>query len=448
MKKTILTTVGLALLALTPIAASQDLADFGIPASSDNPDAVRQVKAPGAVTEVTNKALGKPVVSGATTQDAVNAAVGKMVDSGETAYFIATSAGLGVVTVGYGSYTSNLKNPNLVLIEQRQAFLEAMLEAKVEMVTFLGGISIAGLQEMHKQSEMRDAPEGSLANTSKATTEQLSESTAGMLRGVIVYDIKDDPENGEVMVTVITTPKTQGAVQSVGGGTITATSLAAGLEAVFTEIKSGLIAPEGGRIVAVPGTGEIAWVGFGSEINRKNRTPSVQRTLRSEARDTAQMRARKALLAVINGEDVNKTADLNASYSKQTKQFENVITAEGNEEILTLAQDKVEILATQAKTRAMGSKTVGQLPAGVSMKTYVSSDGNWSYAVALYFAKATDAAGQLADTMKANSPLGGGKANFQIEPDGSFKVGSDGRLIPASMGNGRVTSDKDLDIID
>ena len=46
MKKTILTTVGLALMALTPMAASQNLADFGIPASSDNPDAVRQVEAP------------------------------------------------------------------------------------------------------------------------------------------------------------------------------------------------------------------------------------------------------------------------------------------------------------------------------------------------------------------------------------------------------------------
>ena len=446
MKKTILTTVGLALMALTPMAASQDLADFGIPASSDNPDAVRQVEAPGAVTEVTNQTLDRPVVSGASTQDAVNAAVSKMVDSGESARFIATSAGLGVVTVGYGKYTSNLKNPNLVLIEQRQAFLEAMLEAKVEMVTFLGGISIAGKQHMHKQIAMRDAPEGSLANTNKATSEQLSESTAGMLRGVIVYDIQDDPENGEVMVTVITTPKTQGAVQNVGGGTLTATSLAAGLEAVFTDIKSGLIAPEGGKIVVVPGTGEIAWVGFGSEINRKNRTPSIQRTLRSEARDTAQMRARRALLAVINGEDVNKTADLNNEYSKQINQFDEIITAEGNVEIVELAQDKVENLATQAKKKAMGSVTVGQLPAGVSMKTYVSSDGNWSYAVALYFGQATDVAGQLAETMASNSPLGGGKANFQVEPDGSFKLGPDGRLIPASMGNGRVTDDEVLDL--
>ena len=65
MKKTILTTVGLALMALTHMAASQDLADFGIPASSDNPDAVRQVEVPGAVTEVTNQTLDRPVVSGA-----------------------------------------------------------------------------------------------------------------------------------------------------------------------------------------------------------------------------------------------------------------------------------------------------------------------------------------------------------------------------------------------
>jgi hypothetical protein len=266
-----------------------------------------------------------------------------------------------------------------------------------------------------------------------------------MLRGVVIYDINDDPATGEVTVSVVTTPKTQGAVQATRGGGVKAASIEAGLQSVLNEIKAGIMVPEGGKVVVVPQTGEIAWVGIGSEICRKNSNASIQRELKSEARNTAVTRARRALLAVINGEDVSATSRVNDEFREQVKQFDVLVDAEGNEETTILDQEQTVGLATQVKQRAMGSEVMGTLPKGVSVQPYYSADGNWAYAVAVYMASSTEAAESVGKTMLANSPLNRrGTGNYVVEADGSFKRGPDGRLIPASMGKGRVTLDKDL----
>jgi len=444
-----LRTIGAALLLtslLAPLVPAQSLADFGIPAGSNSPAELRAVEAPGEVQKTVNEQLGRPVISAANTQDAINTAIRQLEESGESTHLISTGSGLGLVSVGVARYGWNQPNPNLVLIEQRQASLEAMLQAKSRMAAFLGGLSLEGVQEMSKQQQLLDDPEGGLANISKVSTEQLSESVAGVLRGVVVYDLQDDPATGVIKVSIVTTPKTQGAIQDLGGGILTAGTLAAGLEATFAEIKVGIVPPAGGKTVTIPGSGEIAWVGFGSEVCRKNRNAEIQEELRLEAKDTAAMRARSALLAVINGEDVYRTSDLNNQFSKQIKQFDTVVTETGQEKVLKHQQDQVEVFAAQVKQSTFGSLTTGELPEGVSVKSYYTKDGNWAYAIAIFTASSTEAAGRLASTMAENSPLRAGAQDrsFLVNPDGSFKTDDNGRLIPVSLGNGRVTQDKDL----
>ena len=431
----------------TSSAYSQSLGDFGIPVGSDSPEKARVVENPDAVTTTTNPQLGEKVVSAETTQDAVNAAQQQLIDSGDEARFISTPSGVGAVAVGYGSYSAEITNPNLKLIEQRQAYLAATIEARVALAEFLKGMSIEGHQGLAKQFDMVDMSEESLANIETYSAEAITERVNGMLRGAVIYDVQDNPESGDVSVTVVTTPKTQGAVQFTGDGNLTADSLENGLEVIFAEIKGGLVPPDGGRVVTVPSSGQIAWVGFGSEINRTNRDKEVQRELKREAIDTAKMRARRSLLAVINGEDISKQSEMNQSFSKEIKQFERIPGVEGEAGIQGKEADAITAFAQQTKTRVMGSTTIGTLPGGVSVKSFQSSDGSWSYAVAVYWSEATSAAGNLSAIMDANTPLGAMKQDskgFETNPDGSFKKGPDGRLIPKTIGSGRVTQDKDL----
>ena len=449
MKTPVLGTVAVALLAsLTPC---QNLADFGIPASSDTPaqaEALREVKAPDKVKATANADLGEKVISGATVQDAVNGAVQDLISSGDTVRWIATPSGLGLVATGEWSYGTDSKNPNLVLISQRKAALNALLAAKSEMSKALGKTSIKGKQALHRQMKILDDKEATYVNIKDGSTEELATSIAHTLRGVVVYDVQDDPAEGLVTVALVTTPKTQGAVQEAANGNILAGNLQAGMEKVFAQIKSCVIPPGGGKTVTVPSTGQVAWVGFGSQICRKHKNRDVVRILKQEARDTARERARAALLAVINGEDVSAATDLNEEFTQEIKEMETVVDAEGNEELNKLEQEQVTAVATQAKVRTFGSEVVGDLPEGVMVENYLTRDGNWAYAVALYMPELTKAAQDLNKHMQEHSPLtaGGAKSvrSFVIQPDGSFKVGKDGRLIPTSMGRGRVTLDEDL----
>jgi len=444
MKKTVLRT--LLLISMTAVAAGQSLADFDIPASSDNPEALRGVQNAAAVKTTVNAALGQEVTSAETTQDAINAASKGLVASGAGAKFISTGSGLGCVAVGSSSYGSDgVTNPNLVLIAQRHAAIAALLKAKREMGTFLDGLGIDAKQELSKQRQVLDDPEASMANSKSSSREELATVMSVILKGVVVYDFQDDPAKGEVSVTVVTTPRTQGACQRYSGGFIDAVSLEAGVAAVLGEIRTGLITPIGGRTIVVPETGRIAWVGFGSEICRKNRNREIERDLREDARETASERASRSLLGLINGQTIKATSKLEAEFVNDLQQLEVEIDPDGVEKMVALAEDRVMQTAQMLRSTVIGTATVGILPPGVTNQTYYTKDGNWAYAVGIYMPEATEAAKGIAASMAANSPLRSNLGNrYKVNADGSFKVGKDGRLIPTSMGNGRVTRDSDL----
>ena len=224
-----------------------------------------------------------------------------------------------------------------------------------------------------------------------------------------------------------------------------AVSLEAGVAAVISEVKMGLVAPVGGRTIVVSGTGQIAWVGFGSEICRKNSNKKIQRVLKDDARETALERSKTALLGIINGQEIKAASKLEEELAEEIAESQVVIDAEGNETTVTLAEDKVTLGAQQMRASVIGTATVGKLPPGVNTQSYYTKDGNWSYAISVYWSDATEAAKNIAAGMAANSPLRSNLGDrFKVNAVGSFKVVNDGRLIPASMGNGRVTRDSDL----
>jgi len=431
----------------TGFLSAQSLADFNVPAGANTPaeaNELRKIEDPSTVKKAPNEKLGQDVFSASSTRDAANAACQDLVVVEGGARFIATGSGIGAIASGSSAYSADVKNPNLVLIAQRKAFIAAHLKAKSELAKMLKGVSVEGKQFLGEQIQAIDDMEDSRANVQETSLETGKEAIRAMLRGVIVYDMNDDPQQGIVRVSIITTPKTQGAVQAISSGQINAKSLEEGLAYIFQQIKSGLVPPDGGNTITCE-DGRIAWVGYGSQVRRRNTNRTVELKLSEVAKDQSIRRARQSLLSVINGETINSDAVDMEEFASDIKQFDAVVDEQGSETIKKLEQEQFNARARMSVQSQFGSERIGDLPPGITLKTYETKDGNSFYSVAVFYGPATDAAKKLAKSMEENSPIRqASKQDFAIKPDGSFEVGKDGRLIPKSMGKGRVANDKDL----
>ena len=101
-------------------------------------------------------------------------------------------------------------------------------------------------------------------------------------------------------------------------------SLKDGLNSLIAEIKNGFVPPVGGRIIEVPETGEIAFVGFGSSVVRYDPEEDVQEDLKLQAERVAGLRATDALAGIILGDDTTWQAHADETTSKQIKDFERL----------------------------------------------------------------------------------------------------------------------------
>jgi len=431
------------------VAAGQSLADFDIPAASDTPEKVREVSDPGSVKETRNEALDTPVVTAPKTQDAVNAASKNLIERGGGVKAIGTSAGIGFVATGSVGYTWSAKNPDLALLEQRWASIEAFLKAKRELAQYLNGLSSEGKMSLVKDTTTVMSDDYTASNVNKTAEQQVGEVISAMLRGAVIYDYDDDPEKGRVTVSVVVTPRTIGAVRNMDATTVTAESLQSGLQHVLTEIKSGVVPPVGGRTVVIPETGEIVWIGFGATTIPSSSDPDLAMELEESSLDTARMLANNALVAIMNGEQLEAKSAFSERFTKQIAEFDAVLSESGDESIEKKDAAETKRAATRVKSSEVGSVTSGSLPPGVQTRLYQMEGTPWVYGVAILRASDNAAASALAESMRKNSPLGAvsaqaKKIGFQTNPDGTLKRGPDGKPMLKSLGSGRVTSDKDL----
>ena len=90
--------------------------------------------------------------------------------------------------------------------------------------------------------------------------------------------------------------------------TIMAQNLSDGMNAVLAEIQSGVVPPVGGRIVDVPTTGEIAFVGFGSCVVQDADKAAVRAINRRDAQKIATLRAESELCGILTGDNVDGQA--------------------------------------------------------------------------------------------------------------------------------------------
>lgn len=443
-----------ALVSIAGLASAQPdgvlAADFVIPdrateVSVADPDSIREV----VNDELIIEAEARTVYSGETTDDAIRHVIEKVLANQAGAEFIKTDSGLGIVAKGVASYDPTQQNRNLLLRDQRNAWVRASLDARQQLVQTLQGADLSARTLLVEQRRERDG--GTQVELENVQQEEWQIVASGFLRGVVTYQVSDDPATGEVMVSVVATPRSMGIARSVGGGVgpITAQSLTDGLNKAFADIRNGTVPATGGTVVIVPTTGEVAWVGFGFEPLPFNDNPRVQQLLRDDAYRIAGERADIELVRVIKGEYLEASSETEESDRETINQFRALDEEFGGDPAAADERELRAVIAERTRQTRVEVSTEGRVPPGRQQRVYelVDADGNpvWVYAVSVYFGTAKDLGDDLRRQMQEFDPLraaGRNEQEYLVAPDGTFEVTPDGNLIP--LGNGRVTDPGDL----
>lgn len=394
----------------------------------------REIKAPDQVKvsqqQVTTSGGPTPVVKAASTQDAINAAVAQMGQLKQDVSHIETGSGLGVVARGYSSYTA-YPNRNASLISKRQAYAKAYMMAKKNLTQHLYGLSNESKQKLFEAMTAVDTATNTLANTGAVLFESAEQKTEGLIRGFVIYEVDDDVVRSQVTVAIVTTPKTRGETLRASDGFLLAKDLAAGMEQVVAEIVSGVVPPSGGRVITVPSPAgeQLYFLGFGSEINRINPNPAVERQLRSQSAEVAKLRAAASLCSLIVGDTALWKGGFSSATVEENRQFE--VTDKATFKATGILAKPLE----ETRSSFLGVMTTrseykfaqkGQLPPGLNVIQWESPGGDWTIAAYIYnpamtkeAQKAAEATAQgLSIAERGRLLAGSGKGSGPATPTG------------------------------
>jgi hypothetical protein len=366
--------------------------------SSEQKEMLLAVRDPSSVKEEIDPVLKAPVVNAPSLQDAINKAVEKPKQG-----CVILQGGTVFVATGAGTYNPDYSNAVASRIEQRNAYVAAFMNAKSEMAKTVGEIVVRGATDFNRKIERLDSETKALTNIETELTESQIQTVRKVLKGYVTYAVLDDGK-GRVNVVIVSTPKTRGKFSRTGNEGITAESLTDGLNSLIAEIKSGLVPPVGGRIIDVPGTGEVAFVGFGSSIVRKDSEPDVQAELDLQAEQIAGLRATDALAGIILGDDTSWASHVDETTHKQVADFahlqESDQTAKGSEAEIKEYDDRIKsmrnVLKTDTKIQSLRN---GVLPPGIMRETELDEDGYFAYGIAVYVPSVSDATRQASKEM-------------------------------------------------
>ena len=435
----------LALTTLPGRASAIGADDFLPPAQADTPEArqaAEQIKEPAAVKQEPG-IDGKQAVVAATAQDAVNAAV-KNMPTGDGCEQIKFPSGLGWVASGSAIYAAK-PNPVATLHDQRAAYQKAYIKAKKNLAQTLNGFSSKGMEQLNEELKTISTDTDNLTNVGEKLSESIEERVQGLLRGYVVYSVKDEQkdQHGTITVTIVTTPKTRGQFNRVDPAAVAADSVRDGLNAVLAELQNGLLPPVGGKTISVPATGELAFVGFGSAVVVPNANPAVQAKLEVGALKAAQMRAGSALCGIILGDDIAAKSTLDAESKSLSAEFEEAqrddpfARNQDQAGVAKLREQKNAFVNTQLTTEQVSSIRSGNLPPGVKPKTFFNADKTLATAVAVYLPSLTAQAAQAGREMR--------DAQIVTPPGGASPAGgAQGGAMPAQGPSGQVSRDADL----
>ncbi|MBQ7220486.1 MAG: hypothetical protein IJS28_05855 [Synergistaceae bacterium] len=384
----------LLVMAGTSFALSAD--DFIPPVQEDDPAKRAEllaVKDDSAVSTEHDEALNADVTTAPTLQDAINKLIAKP-HAGCQIAGVSGAAAYTLVSTGQGLYNPNHKNAIASRIEQRNAYVRAFMDAKGRMAAFLSEVPVQGLTKFDNTVNTLTDSERSLSNITTNLEERGREVIPPkVLKGYVTYSVFDDGK-GKVFVTLVSSPKTR-SISRTGEYGITAPSLKEGLNSVIAEIKKGLIPPVGGRIIEVPGTGETAWVGFGSSIVRYSPEEDVQAELELQAERVAELRAVDGLAGILFGDTVRMERNYDENTRQLKKNYDELqrtdpVTGGTVSEIREYENHVREMRNTLSSSEAIKSIRNNILPPGIMRHTEIDEDSYFAYGIAVYVPSASE----------------------------------------------------------
>jgi hypothetical protein len=374
-------------------------------ATSEDASVRLTVENPADVTEVEGDVTGEPAISAASAQDAINSWVAKRSEGFNEIVF---PNGFGFVATGVSTYGKH-DNPVTERAAKRNAYVTSYMRAKTQLAEGLNGVYTSGRTKAFERIATVNESQGqTLININENTSEAIRQRIDGFLRGYVVYEVFDDTEAARVYLTIVTTPKTQGHYDRPDVQTISAASVQEGLGQVFTEIEQGLTPPVGGRMIYVPATDEMAFVGFGSAVIGRQDNAAAQAKLELNAERIAKIRAKDALCGVIVGEELESEEKLDSQVSSMNRDYEELCKddpiVKNNPDhpgYVKLQNSVSEFKAAEANLSVMRGIRDGILPPGVRQETWSDEDKAFTYAVAVYMPSVSNAAEAGAASMQS-----------------------------------------------
>lgn len=430
------------LLAAPVQSAPPSADDFLPPVQASTPEQQQQLsQVQGPVQEVKDPATGQTAVQGQTAQDAINFVVDKHSAGCVEVKF---GSGFGYVATGTGTYPV-MENPTATRIAKRDAYVRAFLQAKKYLAEKLEGTNAQGRTQIVEQMNLVTDAKADLNSFASTQEEKLEQAAQMLLKGFVVYAVEDDTANKTVYVSIVTTPKTRGQFNRPSPNGLEADSIRDGLNQALLEIQNGLIPPVGGKMIQVPATGEMAFVGFGSDVIRSSDNATMHQKLRLNAAKVADMRATDALVGMLIGDDSSWKGKVDESTQQIIGNFETSDTGKDSSR-QRFEKTRETFLNEQQTLEQLQSLRSGKLPPGVTRKTFTSKDGAEVYAVAVYIPSASQRASQAAKEMSQaqlldNPNEAGGAATAPAAQDDNTPRPP---KAVAPGPSGQVSSDKDL----
>jgi hypothetical protein len=187
-------------------------------------------------------------------------------------------------------------------------------------------------------------------------------------------------------------------------------------------------------VIAVKSAGkeELFFVAFGSEINRINKNPQVERQLRAQSAQVAQQRAAAGLVALIIGENSAWKGGFTNKNEEANKQFDEVPAGpESNETTIVPLDETISTFQNRLKTtNSYSFAQKGKLPPGLQAILWESEDGDWTNAAYIYNPALTAEAEKTRDAM-VNGPSVLDRGNQGASRSG----GSAGAVSPSVSGD-------------
>ena len=396
------TLLGLMALSYEATALSAD--DFIPPVQATSPaqkEELSTIKDQDSVRTENDPVLKTEITTAPTLQDAIN----KTIEKPKQGCRILSEPGGGYafVATGVAGYDINHQNITASRIEQRNAYIQAFMNAKSQMAQTIGEVVVRGATNFDKKIETLDEKDKQLRNIESELSEEQLQSVRKVLKGFVTYSVQDNGK-GRVFVTIVSSSKTRGKYNRNGTDGVAADSLKDGLNSLIAEIKNGFVPPVGGRIIEVPETGEIAFVGFGSSVVRYDPEEDVQEELKLQAERVAGLRATDALAGIILGDDTTWQAHADETTSKQIKDFERLQksdqSAQGSAaEIQAFEQRKRDLRNSLKEDTNIQSLRSGVLPPAIIRETSLDDDEYFAYGIAVYIPSLSDAVRKVSKEM-------------------------------------------------